>query len=308
LIIYSNPHGLRFTAVWQDLDAKIGPLVRKWRKQRKLSQMELALRAGTSARHLSFVETGRAQPSRDMILRLADQLGIAAPERNALLLAAGYAPVYDSAATGAPPDPGAILRALTRLVDGREPYPTFVVDAGKNVRLTNRSTDLLLDGVAPELLGPKMNIVRLALHPGGMFARAANQEQWLTHLLRRLEREASFSGSEELAALYQEAKEYHPDRPDDVARLDSADHIMAPLRIHAFGAELGFLNVVTTFGTPVDIALTQFTIETFYPADAATAALLHERLRGVPDGPIRQPAEPAPAAPPTQAVPVTPLI
>jgi len=257
-----------------------GPLVRKWRKLRKLTQLDLALRAGTSARHLSFVETGRAQPSRDMVLRLADHLRIPRKDRNALLLAAGYAPIYDQQSAEEPELdelPDKLSEALQQLLHGREPYPTFVVDAGKDVVLANRGTEVLLEGVAASLLSPPMNMVRLALHPHGMIGRVANAAQWRAHLLSRLEREAMLSADERLGALYHEAVDYRP-ADTDPAWQDPADHIMAPLRIEALGADLCFFNVVTTFGTLVDTPLTGLTIEVFYPADATTAGLLHDRL------------------------------
>jgi transcriptional regulator with XRE-family HTH domain len=258
------------------LDDKVGPLLREWRGRRRLSQLELATRAGTSARHLSFVETGRARPSRDLLLRLADHLEVPPRRRNALLLAAGYAPVYGPVLP-VEPRTDAVHRAIELLVQGREPCPTFVVDRAKNVVLANRSTQLLLDGVCATLLRRPMNIVRLALHPKGIIRRATNPAEWRATLLRRLSHEVLATGDERLGRLYEEVAGYGGGTPEE-DHAEAADHIMAPLWIVAFDTELSFINVVTTFGTPVDAVLAEFTIETFCPADAPTATLLHDRL------------------------------
>jgi transcriptional regulator with XRE-family HTH domain len=253
----------------------VGGLLRAWRRRRRLSQLDLALEAGISTRHLSFVETGRAKPSAAMVLRLADQLDIPLRERNELLLAAGYAPAYGSRGLDEP-IMDSVREALDRLLAGHEPYPALAVDRHWGMVATNRAVSLLTDGIAEHLLEPPVNVLRLALHPEGIAPRIANFAQWRAHLLDRLGREAVRSGDPALAALHDELAAYPiPEgEPRGPAIDPDAAEIAIPLRIRHGDQELTFISTVTTFGTAVDVTVAELSIESFFPADAATAELL----------------------------------
>jgi transcriptional regulator with XRE-family HTH domain len=244
----------------------VGTLLRTWRQRRRLSQLDLSSEAGVSARHLSFLETGRSAPSRDMVLHLAEQLEIPLRARNELLVAAGYAPLYGERRLDAP-DMSAVRAALDLVLAAYEPFPAVVVDRGWNLVAGNRGVALLTDGVAPGLLEPPVNVLRLSLHPDGMAPRIRNLAQWRAHVLNRLAREARLSGDPGLAALHRELSLLpggtDPRPPDGIA---------VPLRVRAGDAELGFLSTVTTFGTAIDLTAAEVSIEAFLPADERTAA------------------------------------
>jgi transcriptional regulator with XRE-family HTH domain len=245
----------------------VGPLLRDWRQRRRLSQLDLALDAGVSARHLSFVETGRSRPSPEMIIHLAEQLDVPLRDRNQLLLAGGYAPVYGERPLDAP-EMQPVRDALDLVLAGHEPYPAAVVDRGWNMVAANPAVGLLTEGVAAELLEPPANVLRASLHPDGMAPRIANLGEWRAHLLERLERQVQLTGDEALAALHEELLGYPgPEAPGH----DPGAGIVVPLRLRTEAGELAFFSTVTTFGTPVDITVSELAIESFYPADAATA-------------------------------------
>jgi transcriptional regulator with XRE-family HTH domain len=251
----------------------IGQLLREWRQRRSLSQLELASGSAISARHLSFVETGRARPSREMVLHLADRLDVPLRARNRMLLAAGYAPVFGER----PLDAGELTPvrdALTRFLEAHEPYPAIVVDRHWNLSLGNRASALLVEGVAEDLLAPPANVHRIALHPRGMAPRIVNFEEWSGHLLHRLRREVELSGDEELERLYDELVAYDGVTTDEPLP-QSANDILLPLEIRLGNATLSFFSTVTVFGTALDVTLSELAIEAFYPADAETAAALH---------------------------------
>jgi len=257
--------------------SRVGPMLRDWRRRRRLTQLDLALTAGVSARHLSFVETGRARPSAEMILLLAGHLDVPLRERNGLLLAAGYAPAFPQHPLDAP-EMEPVRRALERVLAGHEPYPALVVDRHWGLVAANRAVGLLTTGVAPHLLEEPVNVLRLALHPDGLAPSIANLGEWRAHLLDRLGRQAVVSGDPALAALYDELAAYpggEPARPDP-----AAGEIATPLRLRVDDRELAFLSTVSTFGTAVDVTLAELAIESFFPADAATAAYLQERAAG----------------------------
>lgn len=257
----------------------IGEMLRAWRQRRNLSQLELSLGASVSSRHLSFVETGRARPSREMILRLAEELEVPLRERNPLLLAAGYAPIYAARPLDAP-EMANVRDALDRFLRAHEPYPAIVVDRYHNLVASNDALDVLLEGVAPELLEPPANGMRIALHPRGMAPRTLNLPEWSSHLLHRVGREAQITGDPELVSLYEELIQYPGVEPGPVhGELQSAD-IVLPLRLQDPDGEdeLAFFSTLSTFGTAVDITLSELAIEAFYPANARTALRL---LRGV---------------------------
>jgi len=239
-----------------------------------MTQLDLALTAGVSTRHLSFVETGRARPSPEMILHLADHLEVPLRERNGMLLAAGYAPAFPTHSLQAP-EMGPARDALERVLRGHEPYPALVVDRHWGLVSANRAVALLTAGVASHLLEEPVNVLRLALHPDGLAPRIANLGAWRAHLLHRLGRQAVVSGDPALAVLYDELAAYPGGEP--AAHDLAAGEIATPLRLRVGDRELTFLSTISTFGTAVDVTLAALAIESFFPADRATAELLHAR-------------------------------
>jgi transcriptional regulator with XRE-family HTH domain len=252
-------------------DVRVGTLLRDWRQRRRLSQLDLALEAGISTRHLSFVETGRSKPSPEMVVHLAEQLEVPLRERNRLLLAAGYAPQY-SARSLDDPELSPIRDALGRVLAGHEPYPAIAVDRMWNLIASNAALDPLLVGVAPELVAPPGNSLRLALHPEGMAPRILNLGEWRGHLLHRLGRQVAAQGDDGLQALYEELLGYPG--PDPADHVPDAGEIMVELRLATDDGELAFFSTVTSFGTAVDITVAELSIEAFFPADASTAQAL----------------------------------
>jgi transcriptional regulator with XRE-family HTH domain len=251
----------------------VGELLREWRERRRLSQLELAIQAEISTRHLSFVETGRSVPSRDMVLHLAEQLELPLRERNQLLLAAGYAPVYPERALDSP-QLAAVRAALRQLLAGHEPYPAAVVDRSWTLVEANASVALLTGGVAADLLAPPVNVLRLSLHPSGLAPRIVNLGEWRAHLLGRLRRQVAFTADPELSALYTELRGYPCDQPAPEVELPGPGDVAVPLRLRHGERELCFVSTVATFGTPLDVTVAELVIESFFPADAGTAAAL----------------------------------
>ena len=256
--------------------APLGTLLREWRQRRRLSQLDLALEAGVSARHLSFLETGRSKPSREMVLHLAAELDLPLRDRNQMLMAAGFAPEYADRTIDAP-EMAPVREALDLVLGGHEPYPAVVIDRWWNLVTANRSVSLLTGDVAPALLEPPANVLRLSLHPEGLAPRIANLGEWRAHLLDRLRREVALTADPSLAALLEEllgypggeAIEEHGGPPLGIA---------VPLRLRAGDGELRFFSTVATFGTAIDVTLAELSIEAFFPADAETA----EALRALP--------------------------
>ncbi|MCT9083179.1 helix-turn-helix domain-containing protein [Streptomyces fulvoviolaceus] len=258
----------------------VGPLLRAWREQRRVSQLELALRADSSARHISFVETGRSRPSEEMVLRLAEHLDVPVRERNALLLAAGYAPRYPETPLD---DPGldALREGIERLIQGYEPYPAVVVDATYDVVAANRGILMLLDGVPESLLTPPLNAMRLTLHPEGLAPRIRNLRAWRGHLLDQMERQIALRRSEPLRALYEEVAAYpvpETDDDNDDQLADPVPHFALPMQIEHEGRILSFISSISTFNTPMDVTVAELAIETFLPADPATVKYLQSVL------------------------------
>jgi transcriptional regulator with XRE-family HTH domain len=248
----------------------VGEQLRHWRERRRLSQLDLGLQAEVSTRHLSFVETGRASPSRDLLLRLAEHLEVPLRERNALLVSAGYAPMYAETPLDAPAL-GAVREALRQVLAAHEPYPALVLDRHWNMLEANAAVGLLTTGIAPELLRPPLNVLRASLHPRGLAPRIANLGEWRGHLLDRLRRQVSLTADPELAALYEELRAYPGEPPAAVLPEHAA---VAPLRLRVDGGELALFSLVATIGTPLDITVSELVIESFFPADAASAARL----------------------------------
>jgi transcriptional regulator with XRE-family HTH domain len=255
------------TAPLTEPESRIGTLLRDWRRRRRLSQLELALEAGISTRHLSFVETGRARPSQDMVLHLAEHLEVPLRERNQLLLAAGFAPQY-GARSLEDPELAHVRDALGRVLSGHEPYPAMAVDRGWNLVASNAALGVLLEGVVDELLMPPVNCMRVALHPDGLAPRILNFPEWQAHLLHRLDRQLAVTADDALSALRAELLGY-PGVGDPFA--DPAGEVMVELRLEG---GLRFFSTVTTFGTAVDITVSELSIEAFFPADGETAKAL----------------------------------
>jgi transcriptional regulator with XRE-family HTH domain len=254
---------------------RIGALLRDWRTRRRMSQQDLALEAGVSARHVSFVETGRSRPSAEMVIQLAEHLDVPLRDRNALLLAAGFAPAYAQRDLDEP-EMGPVRDAIDRVLRGHEPYPAIVVDRHWGLVSANRAVPLLIAGAAGHLLEPPVNVLRLSLHPEGMAPRIVNLGEWRAHLLDRLGRQAVVSGDPALFALHDELAGYPGGEPGHAPDLE-AGAIAVPLRLRAGEDELAFISTATTFGTATDVTVSELAIESFFPADDATARALEAR-------------------------------
>ena len=251
----------------------IGDHLREWRQRRHLSQLDLAGEAEISARHLSFVETGRAAPSRDMVLRLAERLDVPLRERNVLLVAAGFAPAFSQRALDDPALKSA-RRAIDLVLKAHEPNPALAVDRHWNLVSANRMVAPLLEGVPERLLGQPFNVLRLSFHPEGLAARTVNLGEWCAHLLERLHRQCEVTADPELIKLYNDLKAYPiPARSGPI----SADSVVVPFRMRLGEDVLSFISTTMIFGTPVDITLSELALETFFPADDLTA----ERMRAI---------------------------
>lgn len=253
----------------------VGPLLRAWRERRRVSQLELALRADSSARHISFIETGRSRPSEEMVLRLAEHLDVPVRERNALLLAAGYAPRYPETPLD---DPAldALRDGMERLIRGYEPYPALVVDATYTVVAANRGISMLLDGVPESLMSSAPNAMRLTLHPEGLAPRIRNLREWRGHLLAQMERQIALHRSDALRDLYEEVAAYPvPQSAPADEPAEPVAYFALPMRIEHEGRILSFVSSISTFNTPMDVTVAELAIETFLPADPATAKYLH---------------------------------
>jgi transcriptional regulator with XRE-family HTH domain len=247
--------------------------LRTWRRRRHLSQLDLASEAEVSQRHLSFVESGRASPSRDMVLRLAEHLRVPLRERNVLLVAAGYAPLYGERRLD---DPGlaAARGAVDLILAGHEPHPALAVDRHWRLVSANRAVGHLLVGLDEAVLAPPINVLRLSLHPQGLAARIGNYREWRAHVIARLSQQIENSADPILGALLEELKSYpvppgaKPYRPSGQAALGG---VAVPLELDSAHGRLAFLSTTTVFGTALDIVLSELVIETFFPADRHTA-------------------------------------
>jgi transcriptional regulator with XRE-family HTH domain len=251
----------------------VGELLREWRERRRLSQLNLAIEADVSTRHLSFVETGRSRPTSDMILRLADHLDVPLRERNGLLLAGGYAPVYPESPLDAP-QMQAVRSALRQVLTGHEPYPAVVVDQSWNLVDANASVAVFVEGASGELIAPGFNVLRLSLHPGGMAPRIVNLGEWRAHLLGRLRRQASATAAPDLAELYEELRGYPCDQPEPEIDVPGTGAVFVPLKYRHRDQELEFVSTTAVFGTPLDITVAGLAIESFFPANSATVDVL----------------------------------
>ena len=253
----------------------VGTLLRDWRMRRRLSQLDLAGDAEISTRHLSFVETGRAAPSREMVIRLATRLDVPLRERNRLLVAAGYAPMYGERGLDEPAM-AAARRAIELVLNGHEPYPALAIDRHWTLVSYNRAVPLLMAGADPALLQPPVNVLRLSLHPGGLAPRIVNLAAWRGPVLHRLQQQIVASGDDTLGALAEELRGYPAPRNDEPP---PDQRVVVPLVLDTPDGRLSFISTTTVFGTPVDVTLSELALETFFPADAATADRL-VRLAG----------------------------
>ncbi|MEO3890925.1 helix-turn-helix transcriptional regulator [Nonomuraea sp. B5E05] len=253
-------------------EESFGELLRSWRQRRRVSQLDLAIEAGVSARHVSFMETGRARPSREMVLKLAEELEVPLRHRNRLLVSAGFAPIYPERAVRAP-EMHLVRQALDRILAGHEPYPALVVDAVWNLVAANRAAGMFMEGVPAELLAEPVNVMRLSLHPDAMGGRLLNLAEVRAHLLHGLRRQAETSGDGRLAELHDELASYtYPGVDLNVAHVPGPGDILLPLRIAAGDRVLSMFTTIATFGTPMDVTVSELAIETFWPADEETAA------------------------------------
>jgi len=256
----------------------IGDHLREWRQRRHLSQLDLAVDAEISSRHLSFVETGRAAPSREMVLKLAERLAVPLRERNVLLVAAGFAPAYQQRSLDDPALKSA-RAAIDLVLKAHEPNPALAYDRHWNLVTANRMVAPLLDGVPARLLGQPFNIMRLAFHPEALAARTVNLAEWCGHLLERVRQQCEATADPELIRLYEELKAYPiPARAMPLA----ADNVALPFKLRHDGQVLSFLSTTMVFGTPVDITLSELALETFFPADAQTADAMRAMAAALP--------------------------
>jgi transcriptional regulator with XRE-family HTH domain len=252
----------------------IGDLLREWRQRRRLSQLDFAVEAEISSKHLSFLETGRARPSRDMLMKLTELLDVPLRERNTLLVAAGFAPMFTERKLDDPVLQSA-REAMELVLKGHEPFPAIAVDRHWNLLAANRAVAPFLVGVDPKLLDPPFNVLRASLHPDGLAPRIVNLGQWRAHLLARLRRQIEISADTELMKLHEELSSYPaPQAPARVSEAEAANAFVVPFRLATPAGVLSFISTTTVFGTPIDVTLSELALETFFPADAATAAAL----------------------------------
>jgi transcriptional regulator with XRE-family HTH domain len=251
----------------------VGEHLREWRQRRHLSQLDLAVDAEISARHLSFVETGRAAPSREMVLKLAERLDVPLRERNVLLVAAGFAPAFPQRSLDDP-----MLKSARQAIDlvlrAHEPNPALAYDRHWNLVTANRMVAPLLDGIPERLLGQPFNILRLAFHPEALAPRTVNLAEWCGHLLERLHRQCEATADPELIKLYNDLKAFP--LPARTAPLPPDNNVAIPLKLRHNGEVLSFISTTMVFGTPVDVTLSELALETFFPADDLTTARMRQ--------------------------------
>lgn len=248
-------------------------MLRDWRRSRRMSQLDLAIETGVSARHLSFVETGRSRPSTDLILRLSEQLDIPLAERNTMLLAGGYAPAYPSHELS-DPELAPIRGAVRQILDGHGPNPAVLIDRHWHLVEANPAVALFTAGAEPHLLAQPVNVLRLSLHPGGMAPRILNLSEWRAHLLNRLRRQAATTNDPALYELYEELRAYPGDNGHALPTSDPGSRVVVPLRYRHNDRELSLFSTTTLFGTPLDVIVAGLAIEAFFPADPATVEAL----------------------------------
>jgi transcriptional regulator with XRE-family HTH domain len=257
-------------------EANVGDMLRQWRHRRGLSQLDLAVDAGISQRHLSFLETGRSAPSRDMALHLAEHLAVPLRDRNAMLTAAGFAPVYRERPLD-DPALSAARSAVELILKGHEPYPAIAIDRHWTLLHANQAASRFLGNVDAKLLSSPANVLRISLHPDGLASRIVNYSEWRAHVLARLARDAEACGDAGILALADELKSYPAPANARIQRPPEQDRyggIAIPLEFDAGGQVLSFISATTMFGSPIDISLDELAIESFFPADEETATAM----------------------------------
>ena len=262
------------------MEISIGTVLRAWRERRRLTQLELALDAGISTRHLSFVETGRSKPGRDLLLKIFEQLEVPFREQNRLLLAGGHAPAFPARPLDAP-ELEPVRAALDQILSGHEPYPALVVDRAWNLVAANDAMTRVTEGLAidPVLLEPPVNVLRMGFHPGGIAPLIVNLGRWRAHFAQRLERQITVTGDPELSALLEEILAYPLPFPDPAPEPPESQ-MLGPVRVRApGGGELSFFGMFATFDTPFEVTTSELALELLFPADEATAAALTGRGR-----------------------------
>ena len=258
----------------------VGDLLREWRQRRRLSQLDLACDAEISTKHLSFLETGRSQPSREMLLHLAERLAVPLRDRNAMLRAAGFASTYQERSLDDPEFQSA-RQSIDLILSVHEPNPALAVDRHWTMIAANTVVSHLIAGVDPLLLTPPVNVIRLSLHPAGLAPRIINLVEWRTHLIARLHQQIEMTGDSILVDLVEEVRDY-PLPPGPAGRVKPVDHeqVAVPFRLATINGPLSFFSTTTVFGTPIDITLSELAIESFFPADQATARIMRQFSEG----------------------------
>ena len=257
----------------------IGEQLRDWRERRRLSQLALALQADVSSRHLSFVETGRAQPGRELILRLAEELDVPLRERNALLVTAGFAPVFEARSFDDPAFDG--IRAIVDLTLARhKPFPAYLIDRHWNIVRSNAAVPALYDGVDAALMRPPINVIRMVLHPGGLAPRLRNHATWRSHYLAQLRRQIQMTADPQLELLLREALAYPG--PTDSAHAPAVGPAV-PLVIETRLGRLSFVGATTVFGSAADVTLEEVALELLHPADAFTESAVRSSAEALTD-------------------------
>jgi transcriptional regulator with XRE-family HTH domain len=257
------------------LAPSVGDRIREWRQRRRMSQLGLACEAEISTRHLSFLETGRAVPSREMVLRLAERLEVPVRERNTLLLAAGYAPMFSQRPFDAP-ELTAARAAIDLALASQKPYPAFAVDRCWRIMATNGALPQIYAGVAAELLEPPINVMRLSLHPQGLAPRIVNFAEWAGHLLHRLRQQVEATADPELAMLLKEMNGYVSGPGHEPVDRDVQTAVLIPLKLSTQAGVISLFTTTMVFGSPVDVTLAELAIELFFPMDAETAERVRE--------------------------------
>jgi transcriptional regulator with XRE-family HTH domain len=252
----------------------VGDLLREWRQRRRKSQLALACQANISTRHLSFLETGRATPSRDMVLALAEELEVPLRQRNALLVAAGFAPMFPERPLSDPALEGA-RRIVELVLRGYEPFPALAIDRHWQLVSANRAATAFMAGAEPPLMQPPVNVLRLSLHPQGLASQIANGPEWHAHVVARLRRQCEMTADPVLADLLREVEAYAPGQPAAPGRLPGHADVAVLFQLHSPAGLLSFYTTTMVFGTPVDVTLSELAIEAFLPADPRTAEVLH---------------------------------
>jgi transcriptional regulator with XRE-family HTH domain len=248
-----------------------GVLIRRWRERRRMTQMDLAAAANSSTRHLSYLETGRAQPSREMVLRLAEELDVPLREKNVLLLAAGFAPAFAERPIA---ELTAARQAIEQILAAHKPYPAFAVNRQWNIVLSNRALPQLYVDVSSELLRPPVNAMRLTLHPLGLAPRIVNLAEWRAHVIAVLRQQAEATADAGVQALLAEIMAYPAPGAAAIGDSEGAGRYATPLQIRTERGTISFLNTNTIFGTPTDVTLSELALEMLFPADAETVAIV----------------------------------